>query len=562
VPPGADVSGITCISISNAWAVAPPSAPGRLAIGLTVLIGLAACALPLWLGVVRWADLRDGHTDLAVPFVITTGMFGVLLVSFPVYQSIIPPDGYSLVNLVISAAILIPWAVFGLRYTGRDHLLTARRIAAGIMLVCLFVGVFVLSVTGRLPSSTATNAVLGIGILALLGGMFAVGGVVLFATYRDADVPLRQSMLLVFPFVLLVISLQGVGTNPNTRTFLNAGVFALATGSLWVAVTRYDVLTRRPATSRLGFQSVVTEMDEAVFVVNTDGSVVNANATARALFDTDVVGAAFEDLLGQQITTLRDRDTIEHQTATGYRQFDPRVSTVTGGGGQRLGATVTLIDVTDREMRRQRIQVLNRILRHNVRNDLDVVLAHTNRIEDQDIRSSIKRTVDGTLRLSSKASEAEAVMTAITDSPEPVDLAAVATAVADQVQADTHGGDVTVEAAEVQVVSHRSVIRRMLYELVENALEHTDCETPRVRITVQSGPDGTAEFVIADNGPGLPDREREILAAGAETQLKHGRGIGLWLVNWAVTQLGGELEFGQNEPTGSIVTVRFHDTAG
>ena len=525
------------------------------------MIGLAACALPLWLGVVRWADLRDEHADLAVPFIITTAVFGILLVSFPVYQGIVPPDAYSLVNLVIAAAILPPWAVFGLRYAGRDHLLTTRRVGVGTMLVCLFVGMFVLSVTGRLPTSTVTTVLLGIGIFGLLGGTSAVAGVMLFATYRDADVPLRQSLSLVLPFVLLLALLQGVGADPTTRTLLNASVFALVTGSLWVAVTRYDALTRRPGTSRLGYRSVVTEMDEAVFVVNTEGSVVSANATARALVDTDVVGTAFEDLIGQPVTALHEQDTIEYQATTGHRQFDPRVSTVTGGGGQRLGTAVTLIDVTDREMRRQRIQVLNRILRHNVRNDLDVVLAHTDRIEDDEIRSRIEATVDGTLRLSSKAREAEAVMTAIADPPEPVDLAAVAAAVAEQVPVDAHGGEIAVEATELQVRSHRSVIRRVLYELVENALEHTDRDTPRVQITVQPGPGETVELIVADNGPGLPEREREILAAGAETQLKHGRGIGLWFVHWAVTQLGGDLEFDRNEPTGSVVTVRLHRAA-
>jgi signal transduction histidine kinase len=428
-------------------------------------------------------------------------------------------------------------------------------------MVYLFIALFVSSVTGLLQGSTVATVLLGIGIVGLLGGTFAVAGVILLSTYRDSELPLGQSVALVLPVVALLMTAQAVGTDPNTRTLLNASVFGLATASLWMAVTRYDALTRRPGTSRLGFRSVVTEMDEAVLVVNTDGSVVNANATARTLLGADVIGEQFENLLGRTVATLRDRDTFEHRTPTGYRQFDPRVSTVTGGGGQRLGVTVTLIDVTDRELRRQRIQVLNRILRHNVRNDLDAVLAHTNRIDDDELRTRIEDIVDGTVRLSAKARKAEEAMTAVTDTPERVDLEAVATSVADRFRATEHAGDIAVTTAELEIVSYPSVVRRILEELVENALEHTESDSPSVRITVRPGPDGAAELIVADDGPGLPDWEQEILAAGTETQLKHGRGIGLWFVRWAVTQLGGELELDRNDPTGSVITIRLHGTA-
>ncbi|WP_343146584.1 ATP-binding protein [Halorubrum sp. GN11GM_10-3_MGM] len=326
-----------------------------------------------------------------------------------------------------------------------------------------------------------------------------------------------------------------------------------------MAVTRYDVLTRRPGTSRLGLRSVVTEMDEAVLIINTEENIVNANAAATALFGTDIVGESFESVLEQSVSSVRACDTLEYSTTTGTQTFDPRVSRITGGGGQRLGLTITLIDVTDREMRRQRIEVLNRILRHNVRNDLDVVLANSDRISNDEIRSTIKSTLQGTLRLSAKAREAEEVMSTVMTSPEEFDLTALAMAVADEFRSGDPSGDITVEAADIQIVSHQPVVRRILRELVENALKHADTDTPCVTITVRENPDGDTELIVADNGPGIPDLEQEVVADGRETQLKHGRGIGLWFVSWAVTQLGGELEFDQNNPTGSTVTVRLCD---
>jgi signal transduction histidine kinase len=480
----------------------------------------------------------------------------VLVVSFPVYKGIIPPDAYALLTLVILAAVLVPWAVFCLRYTGRDHLLTNRRIGVVSTVLYLFVAVFMLGVTDTIPGSTPLTILLGIGVVGLLGGAFAIVGIVLLSTYRDAEVPMRQSLALVLPLVVLMMASQGLGADPNTRTIANTTVLAVATGSLWIAVTRYDVLTRRPGTSRLGLRSVVTEMDEAVLIINTDENIINANAAATALFGSDIVGESFETVFEQSVSSVRACNTLEHSTTSGTQTFDPRVSSITGGSGQRLGITITLIDVTDREMRRQRIEVLNRILRHNVRNDLDVVLANSNHISDDDIRSTITSTLQKTLRLSAKAREAEEVMNTVTTSPEEFDLAALAMTVADGFRSDDPSGEITVEAADIQIVSHQPVVRRILHELVENALKHSDTDAPRVQITVREDSDGHTELVVADNGPGIPELEQEAVADGRETQLNHGRGIGLWFVNWAVTQLGGELEFDQNNPTGSIVTVR------
>jgi signal transduction histidine kinase len=150
-------------------------------------------------------------------------------------------------------------------------------------------------------------------------------------------------------------------------------------------------------------------------------------------------------------------------------------------------------------------------------------------------------------------------MTESTDPPESVDLTAVARAVVDRFRSEADSADISlVSPDELVISSHRAVLRRMLAELVENSLEHATTDSPRVELGVREVSDGTVELSVADDGPGLPEREREILAAGTETQLEHGRGIGLWVVNWAVTQLGGDLRFRENDPEGSVVTVRLY----
>jgi signal transduction histidine kinase len=255
--------------------------------------------------------------------------------------------------------------------------------------------------------------------------------------------------------------------------------------------------------------------------------------------------------------------TVALRTSKGRRQFQFSVSAVdeaaTDDEDNPVARTVLFRDITARETREQRLTVLNRILRHNVRNDLDVVLAYADHVDDDDLRTGIRERTTALLELSTKVREAEAVMTENTDSPEPVDLGDVASTVVDRFRSEDDSADISLVCPDtVSISAHRAVLRRVLCELVENSLEHTTTDSPHVEVSVRAVSDDTVELSVADDGPGLPEQERDILAAGTETQLEHGRGIGLWFVNWAVTQLGGDLRFRENDPEGSVVTVRLY----
>jgi signal transduction histidine kinase len=57
---------------------------------------------------------------------------------------------------------------------------------------------------------------------------------------------------------------------------------------------------------------------------------------------------------------------------------------------------------------------------------------------------------------------------------------------------------------------------------------------------------------IEDDGPGIPESELDPLAAGGETQLVHGSGAGLWIVDRVVRYSGGTVEFDSSE-SGTVV---------
>jgi signal transduction histidine kinase len=102
------------------------------------------------------------------------------------------------------------------------------------------------------------------------------------------------------------------------------------------------------------------------------------------------------------------------------------------------------------------------------------------------------------------------------------------------------------------------LIDSAIENLLESAVQHAG-PNPDVDVVCRQSDepgDGAVEVRIADDGPGIPPTEVEVLERGYETPLDHTSGLGLWIVNWIVTESGGSVWFEANEPEGSIVCFR------
>lgn len=513
-------------------------------------------------------------------------MFLALLVTLTLWsvvtliEEILGPLSDGLVALgfdlgMVGPVVAVPaiWTIYALGYTGRGTGLTRRRLVmvGGVVLPIVLAGI-VLLVS---PSESITEVIIALVVgmeLLYLFALFVYATYLLVAiTRRQARVSKRQVGLLTLavsaPYLL------GGGINESSPADgLTLGLI-IAGGLLAFTVWRYPVLTGFLKTNDIARNRVVEGLQEAVIVLDWENHVLDANTAATELFDVST-SAAGSVPLGSFIEELENRNleagatgTVRLQTMKGLRRFQYSVSAVqnTGSAGQDdtepVARTLVLRDVTDRETREQRLSVLNRVLRHNVRNKLDVILARAELVADDELRQGIRESATDLLALSNKARDAEALMTDSNESPEAVDVCAVARSVAEEFRTDTPDADISVTCPdELTISSHRSILENVLAELVENALVHTDDDRASVEITVSNATAETVELSVADNGPGIPEREQQILASGTETQLEHAQGIGLWFVNWAVRQLGGDLSFAENNPKGSIVTIRLYET--
>jgi PAS domain S-box-containing protein len=367
------------------------------------------------LGWTTWTAYRYREQPSAPPFVATLATLtlwaacslGAALSRVATLDLL--SSGFDLAQFGTALAVPGVWTVYALSYTGRGTGLTWRRIAllAGIALPV--VGTVVVVASGP-PEPVAERA-----LAPLIGWeLLYLFALFLYATYLLADLGGSHARVsntqvavlttgVAAPYLVSLIGNNTAFAGDTTVGLLVAGAL------LSVAVRRYPVMTGFPKADYVARTRVVETLQEALVVLDWHDHVLDVNEATADLF-----GRSAETMIGEPIRSVVDglaetdlpvgaTGTVTLQTSRGRRQFRFSVSAVdeatTADAGEPVARTVVFRDVTDRRTREQRLAVLNRILRHNVRNDLDVVLAYADQVEDEEIRAGIRAPTTDLLAL-------------------------------------------------------------------------------------------------------------------------------------------------------------------
>jgi signal transduction histidine kinase/DNA-binding NarL/FixJ family response regulator len=212
--------------------------------------------------------------------------------------------------------------------------------------------------------------------------------------------------------------------------------------------------------------------------------------------------------------------------------------------------------------REQRLQVFNRILRHNLRNDLNVVLGRAENIAEEfppaeQEASVIKQKASELIEISEKAREVGKTLDRENRTKKQIDLTDCVERTCPEFRQNYPDAEIVTDVPDSVRVYADKTLEAAISELIENAIEHND-GAPSITVTVSATEDDREwlELTVLDDGPGIPKDEREVLAEGEETALHHGSGLGLWLTNWIVGKFGGELSFDDYHASGGAVTLR------
>ncbi|WP_435067279.1 PAS domain-containing protein [Haloplanus sp. C73] len=230
-------------------------------------------------------------------------------------------------------------------------------------------------------------------------------------------------------------------------------------------------------------------------------------------------------------------------------------------------------DVTDRkeverslETERDRLALLNQIVRHDIRNDMSVALGWGNELADRippaetEAFERVMTAATHTKELTEAVGDLTDILGAADPELEPIPLDEVLKREIERVRSNfdyrTDGvrieGDDDLPAVDVLATS---ILSSVFGNLLDNAVFHNDKSDIVISVDVEVRPE-TVLVRIADNGPGIPDsRKRDVFGRGEKGLESPGSGLGLYLVDNLVETYGGRVWIADTDDMGTAVCV-------
>lgn len=365
----------------------------------------------------------------------------------------------------------------------------------------------------------------------------------------------------------------------------NIATVGIVLGSLvllW-AITNVGLLQTVPVAR----ETLMDSMDAFIVAIDEEDRVIDLNYAARALLDSDgdILGTPVREVLDEYPELLEEfgeETSAESEFALRrngqQRQYSLRIRPITYSSGFRtttdseqfIGRLIVVTDVTEQRRRKNELDLLKevfaRVLRHNMRNEMNVIKGNATLLEetidgDTDEQTEIARNIvesaDEVLDLSEKARDLETII----DSPrskQPIDAGLAVRRARNTVEQRHPDADISLDIEEDVFVNAHQELETAIKNLVENACEHQTDPPATVRLEVSSG-DDTVDIVVQDDGDGIPDHEVAVIESENETTLRHGSGLGLWIVNWVVNRSDASIAIDADE-TGTTVRLTLERT--
>ncbi|QIB75872.1 PAS domain S-box protein [Halogeometricum borinquense] len=323
------------------------------------------------------------------------------------------------------------------------------------------------------------------------------------------------------------------------------------------------------------YRSIFHETPNPTVITDESFSIVDVNQACL-----EFTGYTREELLGSPpLFLVNDSQTYEEMvdTLAAGEPWEGELEAVTKYGERVFGYGATFplitddelvgyagifIDLSERRRSEQTVSVLNRVLRHNIRNDANViggVLSTVKHAVSGVERELVEKALERIERLLDRAETARDLHELLERSSTalvPRDLCTVIETTAPKLVDERTTLHLDVPDDPVWILAD-DALSRGVAAVVENAVEYNQDASPMIWIHVETTPDEVV-LTVEDNGPGIEPEQAEFLFGQCEdSQLRHGQGLSLFFVDRLLDFYGGSVTYRSRSPTGSIFELRF-----
>ena len=185
--------------------------------------------------------------------------------------------------------------------------------------------------------------------------------------------------------------------------------------------------------------------------------------------------------------------------------------------------------------------VVDRVLRHNLRTDLSVIKSRTQQLAEACDETAFTEQMLAHAEALEATAETARTMRAVVQRRNDRRELPVETVIDDAITAAPEPPadvDLVVDIDTTATVIAHPKLPIAVAHLIENALEHGMQDGGEIRVTATADGD-EVQITVADDGPGIPRNELAVIDQADESTLSHASGVGLWLIDRIVTYSDG-----------------------
>jgi len=212
-------------------------------------------------------------------------------------------------------------------------------------------------------------------------------------------------------------------------------------------------------------------------------------------------------------------------------------------------------DVTQRREREERLAVLDRVLRHNIRNRMNVIRSRAELLSetvDDDSVDTIIEAADDLTGISEQVRRFQSLVSTEDHDLQPRDLVPVLEQTVAELRENRPDATVRFDRPGEAVAAVHRTLPAALVQLLEFAVDGTGAVTnspPDITVRVDVTDDAVTVELLDYVGT-IPHDDLKAVDRGSETPLQHSRGLELWLIRWAVLTSSGSLSVEEGPPAG------------
>lgn len=323
----------------------------------------------------------------------------------------------------------------------------------------------------------------------------------------------------------------------------------------------------RETTTRL--ETLLDALPLPVTVLDEDGTVERWNQAAEETFgyQSETVCGEFYPLFvdydefDSLVEQLTEGDILDGYETT-HRAEDGSVVDVELHArplyedDEVTGIIGAAIDVTEQKQRTQRLDVLHRVLRHNLRNRLAVIRGFANELvmdagDEKKAATQIIDASDSLVDLAETAAETRKLVKRAQHGSDPIPLAEVVATVETSVGLSETTVTLTADQIDTKITVPRQseTIFTWLLEYV-----HEQTTSPDLEVSFQVE-QRYVRLALSGAEQLLDDGARELIEAGRETSLRHGSGLDMAQVYLVLSAMGGTISTTGSEPPASTIQI-------